>query len=116
MKWNSKSKMVESISIFIIQLAIVGFILPLALGYRANQTEVIISTIVFAIVGGGVGILFGRRDRFKSQPPTRSKQIGFTIFLLIGCICSLILGNTTFAVILGIATIGAWVSLQRMSE
>lgn len=96
--------------------AIVGFILPLALGYRVDQAEVIISTIVFAIVGGGVVILFGRRDRFKPQPLTRSKQARFTLFLLIGCIFSLIRGNVTFAVILGIATIGAWVSLQLMSE
>lgn len=96
--------------------AFVGFLIPFVLEYRADSVVYIFNPLIFAIVGAGVGILINKWSSFASQPVTRATQTRFTLFLLAGCILSLILGNFLFAIFLGIATLGAWYSLQQMKD
>lgn len=105
----------NNIIIGVVAGAIFGAFLG-SLDVSGSLEAIIILAIMFAIVGGGVVMLFYRRGRLKPQPVTRATQTRFTLTLLAGCIFSLILGNLIFAAILGIATIGAWYSLQEMSD
>lgn len=110
------TKMGRRIGIGTLVGAVFGLVLPLVLGYRFGDEELIISLAVFPVVGAGFVFLAHRMSSLERTPLTRSKQGRFTALLFFFFMFALCRGSFLMAALNGIAALSALVYYLRMEE